>query len=207
MTRVDLPQRKSLIRPNEPIANCYFLETGVASVTSTSREGKQAEIGLIGSEGMIDVGVLLGSPTTPLEVFVQIPGSGHVVPSADLTALLADSPHARSVMLSFAHTLLVQVSQSLLATVTLTLDGRLSRWLLMSSDRSRSETFPMTHEFLSLMLGVRRAGVTDTLNRLVADGLISTRRGEITIVDRKGLERRAGESYDLQSRNLRALYA
>ncbi len=202
-----LPQKKQLVDPNKTIETCFFLESGVASVTSTTVEGKQAEIGIIGAEGMVDIAIVLGMDESPLEVFMQIPGAGYAVPASEIAALSHESPHFRSAMLFFAHTFLIQISQSLLAALTMTLESRLSRWLLMSRDRACSDTFPMTHEFLSLMLGVRRAGVTDALNNLVSQGLIRTRRGEITIVNRKGLEARAGDSYALQQRNYRALCA
>ena len=101
----------------------------------------------------------------------------------------------RRLLLGFAHTMLIQVSQTALASVALKIEDRLARWLLMSSDRAESPSFPTTHEFLALMLGVRRAGVTDALHGLVAAGFITTSRGQITIIDRKGLEERAGDSY------------
>ena len=204
MTPAVLAQRCHLVRPNEPIATCYFLETGVASVTLATPDGRQAEIGIIGSEGMINSAVAMGATDSPLEVFMQIPGSGHAIPTADVVALAEDSPHFRGVLLAFTNSFMIQIAQSLLAALTLTLDGRLARWLLMSWDRSASNTVPMTHEFLSLMLGVRRAGVTDALNRLKTAGLIKTSRGAIAIVDRDGLGARAGGSYALQRRNFAA---
>ena len=84
MTCVALPQRMELVRPDEPIDLCYFVEFGVASVTSSTAEGRQAEIGVIGREGMVDVAVVLGSMSTPFEIFVQIPGEGYAVPAADV---------------------------------------------------------------------------------------------------------------------------
>ncbi len=207
MSPVILPQKHHLVHPNQPIATCYFLESGVASVTLSTAEGKQAEIGIIGNEGMIDASVALGSTSSPLEVFMQVPGAGHAVPAADVIALSESSKDFRAVLLAFTNSFMIQMSHSLLATLTLTLDGRLARWLLMSRDRTSGDTFPMTHEFLSLMLGSRRAGVTDALNRLCAAGLVETRRGQITILNRKGLEARAGDSYALQDRDFRALYA
>ncbi len=204
MTPVILPQRYQLIPPNQPITTCYFLDTGVASVTLATADGRQAEIGVIGSEGMIDAAVAMGATHSPLEVFMQLPGTGHAVPSADVVMLSQESAHFRGVLLAFANSFVIQISQSLLAALTLTVEGRLSRWLLMSCDRSASDSIPMTHEFLSLMLGARRAGVTDALNRLKAAGLIKTSRGAIAIVDRGGLGARAGDSYAVQRRNVAA---
>ena len=201
LTPITFPHRMPLIAPGQPIERCYFLESGVASVIMTTADGKQAEIGLIGREGMIDVATVMGGGRTPLEVFIHMPGDALSVPTSEVVALFDDSRAFRRLLLGFAHSFLIQVSQTALASVTLRIEDRLARWLLMSSDRSDSNTFPITHEFLSLMLGVRRAGVTDALNSLVAAGFISTTRGQITIIDRAGLEERAGDSYGVPEAN------
>jgi len=205
LTRVALPQHMLLVAPDTPIERCYFLESGVASVIATTADGKQAEIGLIGREGMVDVSAVMGGEITPLEVLVQISGDAFAVPTAEVRIMADESRDFRRLLLGFAHSFLIQVSHTALATVTLTIEDRLARWLLMSGDRSESSSFPMTHEFLSLMLGVRRAGVTDALGSLAAAGYISTTRGQIMIIDRKGLEERAGDSYGVPEANYRAL--
>ena len=203
LSHINLPQKMHLVKPGEPIERCFFLESGVASVVSTTSEGKQAEIGIVGREGMVDVATVMGGFTSPLEVFIQMPGEGFAIPTGDVTTLADDSRHFRQLLLGFAHSFLIQVSHTALATVTLNLEDRLARWLLMSCDRSESSSFPMTHEFLSLMLGVRRAGVTDALNSLQAAGSISTSRGLITILDRKSLEKRAGDTYGVPEADYR----
>lgn len=205
LTRIALPQRMALVAPDAPIERCYFLESGVASVIATTADGKQAEIGLIGREGMVDVSAVMGGAVTPLEVLVQISGEAYAIPTAEVRTMCDESRDFRRLLLGFAHSFLIQVSHTALATVTLTIEDRLARWLLMSGDRSESSSFPMTHEFLSLMLGVRRAGVTDALGSLAAAGFISTTRGQITIIDRKGLEERAGDSYGVPEDNYRSL--
>ncbi len=172
---------------------------------ATTADGKQAEIGLIGREGMVDVSAVMGGEITPLEVLVQISGDAFAVPTAEVRIMADESRDFRRLLLGFAHSFLIQVSHTALATVTLTIEDRLARWLLMSGDRSESSSFPITHEFLSLMLGVRRAGVTDALGSLAAAGYISTTRGQIMIIDRKGLEERAGDSYGVPEANYRAL--
>lgn len=204
-THVALSHKMSLVSSGDPIERCFFLESGIASVITTTADGKQAEIGLIGREGMIDVAAVMGGDRTPLDVFIQMPGDGFVVPTSEVVALFDDSRAFRRLVLGFAHSFLIQVSQTALATVALKIEDRLARWLLMSSDRSDSRTFPITHEFLSLMLGVRRAGVTDALGSLVAAGYIATKRGQITIIDRAGLEGRAGDSYGVPEENYRML--
>lgn len=194
-----------LVRPGETIERCYFFESGIASVISGNADGKQAEIGIIGREGMVDVAAVMGGASSPLEAFVQMPGEAYVIPTAELAAIIDESRDFRRLLLGFAHSFLIQVSHTALATVTLNIEDRLARGLLMSCDRSDSDTFPVTHEFLSLMLSVRRAGVTDALNKLAAAGLIATSRGQITILDRTGLEKRAGDTYGAPEANYREL--
>ncbi len=194
-----------LVRPGETIERCYFFESGVASVISSNADGKQAEIGIIGREGMVDVAAVMGGDSSPLEVLVHMPGEAYAIPTPDLIAIAEESRDFRRLLLGFAHSFLIQVSHTALATVTLNIEDRLARWLLMSCDRSDSDTFPVTHEFLSLMLGVRRAGVTDALNKLAAAGLIATSRGQITILNRSALEKRAGDSYGIPEANYREL--
>ena len=195
LTRLTLTQRMPLVASGEPIERCYFLESAVASVVTTTADGKQAEVGLVGREGMVDVATVMGADRTPLDVFIQMPGDAFAVPTSEVIAVFDGSRAFRRLLLGFAHSFLVQVAQTALASVALTIEDRLARWLLMTSDRSESSSFEITHEFLSLMLGVRRAGVTDALNSLVAAGYIATSRGQIIIIDRGGLEERAGASY------------
>ena len=205
LTLAQLSQRAALVTPGVPIARCYFLESGVASVISTTPDGKQAEIGIIGREGMVDVAAVMGGDRSPLEVLIQMPGEAYAMPTSEVALMADESRDFRRLLLGFAHSFLIQVSHTALATVTLNIEDRLARWLLMSCDRSEHDTFPMTHEFLSLMLGVRRAGVTDALGNLQAAGYISTTRGQITITDRMGLEQRAGDSYGIPEANYRDL--
>ncbi len=205
LTHVELTLRQQLVVPDQPIKRCYFIESGVASVVSTTTTGKQAEIGIIGREGMVDVAAVMGGTSTPLEIFVQIPGDAYVLPTSEVSAMADESRDFRRLLLGFAHSFLIQVSHNALATVTLRIEDRLARWLLMSCDRSESDSFPITHEFLSLMLGVRRAGVTDAMGSLAAAGLISRSRGKVTIIDRKGLEARAGDTYGVPEENYQRL--
>ena len=109
---------------------------------------------------------------------MQMPGDAFTIPTGEVVRLCDDSRDFRRLLLGFAHSFLIQVSQTALATVTLNIQDRLARWLLMSCDRSDSDSFPITHEFLSLMLGVRRAGVTDALGSLADAGYIATTRGQ-----------------------------
>ncbi len=205
LTLVTMSARLPLVTPGERIERCFFFESGVASVISTTPDGRQAEIGIIGREGMVDVAAVMGGSHTPLEVFVQMPGEAFAIPTGEVARFADESRDFRRLLLGFAHSFLIQVSQTALATVTLNIPDRLARWLLMSCDRSESDSFPITHEFLSLMLGVRRAGVTDALGSLADAGHIATSRGQITILNRDGLVKRVGESYGIPEANYREL--
>lgn len=205
LSPVSLTPRMPLVTPGDTIDRCYFFESGVASVISTTPDGRQAEIGIIGREGMVDVAAVMGGKSTPLEVFMQMPGEAFAIPTGEVARLSDESRDFRRLLLGFAHSFLIQVSQTALATVTLNIQDRLARWLLMSCDRSESDSFPITHEFLSLMLGVRRAGVTDALGTLAEARYIATTRGQITILDRLGLEERVGDSYGIPEANYREL--
>lgn len=202
---VQLPQRMSLVTSGEPIPRCYFFESGVASVISNTPDGRQAEVGIIGREGMVDVAAVMGGDRTPLEVFIQMPADAYSIATTEVALMTDESRDFRRLLLGFAHSFLIQVAQTALATASLKIEDRLARWLLMSHDRSDSSSFPITHEFLSLMLGVRRAGVTAALGSLQVEGSIATSRGQITIIDRKGLERRVGDSYGIPEENYRDL--
>lgn len=205
LTLVSLSPRMALVSPGDVIDRCYFIESGVASVISTTPDGKQAEIGIIGREGMVDVAAVMGGKRTPLEVIVQMPGEAYSIAAAEVARLTDESRDFRRLLLGFAHSFLIQVSQTALATVTLNIQDRLARWLLMSCDRSESDSFPITHEYLSLTLGVRRAGVTDALGALAEAGYIATSRGQITILNRLGIEKSVGASYGIPEANYREL--
>lgn len=192
---VELRLRQSLIRPGDRLTHVFFLDDGLVSIVATTATGLQSEVGMVGYEGMVDVGAINAAGTTPLECFIQIPGRAHSLPVEALTAALDASPRLRALLRSYAQSFLIQVAHTALANALHTIEQRLSRWLLMSLDRVGGREILMTHEFLSIMLGVRRAGVTMALQQIERRRLIEARRGSITVVDRAGLVRLAGESY------------
>src|SRR5262245_2409371 len=144
---------------------------------------------------MTGLAVVLGSDRSPCEIFMQVEGKGQQISSHDLRAVMAKSATLRESFLLFAHTFAVQSAYTALANAQGRLEDRLARWLLMAQDRLQSNELLLTHEFLALMLGVRRAGVTTGLNHFEAKGLIATSRGAITIQDRDGLEEAANGFY------------
>ena len=168
--------------------------TGFASVVAVQRSGKEVEVGLIGREGMTGLPVVLGDHRSPHATYIQVAGKGHSIPATQLRQAMQESGSLRDSLLKFVQAFGVQTAHTGICNAQSRMDERLARWLLMAQDRIQSDILPLTHEFLSLMLGVRRPGVTVALKALRERGLISYRRGEITIKDRKGVARLAGEA-------------
>lgn len=190
---VDLPVRRQLEERNKRVTHVYFMESGMASVVANG--ARNIEVGIIGREGMSGLAVVMGSDARPAnETYMQIAGTGQRMAAADLRNAIGASAALHQVMLSYAHTFMVQTAQTALANGRSKIEERLARWLLMASDRVEGE-LPLTHEFLSVMLGVRRSGVTTALQELERTGLITHRRGFVTLLDREGLEETSNGTY------------
>jgi CRP-like cAMP-binding protein len=191
---VDLALRQVLEVPDKPIPHTYFIEYGLASMVATNKH-KRLEVGLIGCEGFTGIPIVLGNDRSPNETFMQVAGNGIRIPADKLRAAITKSRSLQSALLGFAHTFMNQTASTALSNGTATLEERLARWLLMANDRLRGDEVPLTHEFLSLMLGVRRAGVTVALHYLEQRGLIRLSRKQIVITDRNGLRAAANGTY------------
>jgi len=193
---VTLPLKAPLLHANEPIDRIYFLEDGVASIVSEHDTGRQVEIGIHGREGMSGVPVVLGAERSPHASMIQVGDApAHGIASERLIDACAQSPALNQLLLRYAHTLSVQTALTAAANATCELAERCARWLLMCDDRLQSDRIELTHEFLSMMLAVRRSGVTVTLQALQETGAIRASRGVITISDRSRLEEIAGDCY------------
>jgi CRP-like cAMP-binding protein len=193
---IELDLRRVLIEPNEPIEHVYFHEHGYTSIT-TNGQGSKIELGLIGREGMVGVPIALGVRTSPLQFFVQLAGDGLRMTSHELEDAIDERPSLHRVLLRYAQVMSVQTSGTAFANAEHTMERRLARWLLMCHDRVDGDDIPITHEFMAMMLGVRRAGVTTATQVLETSGLIDAKRGVITVLDRKGLEEFADSAYGL----------
>ena len=202
---VTLGLRKSLERPNKRIEAAYFPEAGFASVVAVQSKGKQVEVGLIGREGMTGLPIVFGNHRSPHATYIQAPGTGQCISATELRKATQTSLSLRDSLLKFVQAFGVQTAHTAVSNAQSRLDARLARWLLMAHDRIGEDTLTLTHEFLSLMLGVRRAGVTEALHTLREQGLISYGRGLITVQDRKGMERKAGEAYGTPEAEYRRL--
>jgi CRP-like cAMP-binding protein len=181
--------RQRLQSANRQIKTVYFPESGLGSVVAVGGgEDRQAEVAIVGREGMTGVAVVHGAGRSPCEVFMQVEGAGHCIAASDLRAAMDQSPTLLKNFLLYAHVFAVQSGYTALANAQGKLEERLARWLLMAQDRIDGDELLLTHEFLSLMLGVRRAGVTTALQHFEGKGVIELARGCITILDREGLE-------------------
>lgn len=197
---VQLEYRKSLYHANGQIEFVWFIETGVGSLVNTMVNGDASEVGTIGNEGMVGLPLLLGDHRAPTSVYIQVPGAGLRMNAARFAKELAESASMRRVMLHYAHAFFNQVAQSAACNQFHSLRQRCCRWLLMTHDRMQSTEFLLTQEFLAMMLGVQRTGVSAAAGALQRAGLIQYRRGTVTIIDRAGLEHQSCECYDISKR-------
>ncbi len=192
---VSLEYRKVLYESHAPIDHVWFLESGVGSLVNTMEDGDAAEVGTIGNEGMVGLPLLLGDRQAPTGVYVQVPGAGLCISANNFTRELQQSATMRTVMLHYAHAFFNQVAQSAACNQLHNLRQRCCRWLLMTHDRMNADQFLLTQEFLAMMLGVQRSGVSAAAGMLQRAGLIQYARGNVTIRDRAGLERESCECY------------
>ena len=198
--RIPLEYRQSLYRAHKPIGFVYFIETGVGSLVNTMANGEAAEVGTIGNEGVVGLPLVLGDDRAPTSVYVQVPGAGLRMKATLFNKELARSASMRTVMLRYAHAFFNQVAQSAACNQFHSIQQRCCRWLLMTHDRMQSDEFLLTQEFLAMMLGVQRTGVTAAAGALQRAGLIRYKRGNVTIIDRRGLKQRSCECYGVSKR-------
>jgi CRP-like cAMP-binding protein len=204
---IDLPVRFRLAEASRPIDAIYFLEAGVASITTSVRHEIPIEIGIIGREGVVNLPVLMGIDRSPSETYMQIHGAGFRMGIERLREAMAQSPTLTPILLMFVHVFMVQTASTVLANGRANIPERLARWLLMARDRVEGDGIALTHEFLATMLGVNRPGVTTALQEFERRGLIDGRRGVITILDRSALEKEANGYYGVAEAEFQRLFA
>lgn len=204
---VDLPARTLLHEQGETPAYAYFLCSGVVSMVVTMAEGGSAEVGLTGHEGVIGAMQLLGPTPTPSQSYILMPGSALRVRMDELRNLFQSSNEFRCRVLEFVQEQNVAMEQVAACNKLHEAEQRLARWLLMCHERSRQETMTLTQEFMADMLGTRRTTVTMVASSLQERGMISYRRGKVSILSPQELEKAACHCYGVCSHALRALYA
>lgn len=204
LREVNLKIGDVMYEPEESIESVYFVNSGIVSWLATLADGNTVEAGVIGSEGLAGVSVVLGAQSTPNQAIIQAEVSALRIASQDLTTEFRRNGELNRMILRFVHSMFTQVAQTAACNRLHTLDQRLARWLLMSHDRIHGDAFEMTQDFLSRMLGVRRAGVSVAANSLKQQGLIDYRRGDIHILNREGLEAASCECYEIVKHEYKA---
>lgn len=205
---VPLKFRQRLQSANRQIRHIYFPESGIASVVAVSGgERRQAEIAIVGREGMTGLPIVHGADRSPCETFIQVEGDGQCISAQNLRQLMDQSTTMLRCFLRYAHVFTVQTGYTALANARGNIEERLARWLLMTRDRVDGDELLLTHEFIALMLGVRRAGVTGALQAFEGRGLIATARGSVTMKDRDGLEEFANGLYGPPESELERMFA
>jgi CRP-like cAMP-binding protein len=193
---VNLKVRQILYDVNVPIEHVYFPEDGIVSIVAVTSQRSAVEVGTIGNEGVIGVPVFLGVKSTPNQAFSQVPGCAFRMAANDFREL-SKTGKLHSLVEGFAHALFTFTAQTAVCNRVHQVEQRCARWLLMAHDRVGKNPFPLTHDFLSQMLGVRRATVSQTAAALYELGAIDYTRGLVTIVDRQRLEAVACECYQV----------
>jgi CRP-like cAMP-binding protein len=193
MDAITLALGEVLYEANAPIKHAYFIQRGVASLVAPVDQGERGwervvEVGTIGNEGMVGLPLALGTDREPVRAFIQVPDGAWRIRASDLIRALDEVDGLRSLVLRYAQTFMSQIGQGSACNRAHTIGERCARWLLMTHDRVGEDEFTLTHEFLAAMLGVRRAGVTVAAGMLQKAGLIRYARGNITVIDRVGLE-------------------
>ena len=187
--------RESVFEQEVRIRYVYFPETAVLSLTTVMRDGGTLEIGTSGREGMAGLPVFLGDDAGTIRAFAQIPGAAIRIEAAAFARLAGVAGPFHTLLLRYTHAFLTQVSQTAACNAAHLVEQRCARWLLMTHDRVEGDEFPLTHEFLAFMLGVRRAGVTLAMRGLQDAQLVHYVGGRVTVADRTGLERTSCECY------------
>jgi CRP-like cAMP-binding protein len=206
MQTIELERHQAIHHFNRPITHVFFVERGLVSLVKTMQDGRMIEVGAVGIEGMVGANTVLGVRNAVFDCIVHIPGTARRMALDTLRAEMSRNTALRDLMLRYAHFRLSQLSQLAACNRLHTLEQRCCRWLLMAHDSAQSDTFPITQEFLAMMLGVQRTGVTLTTLSLQKVGLIRNWRGRVTIVDRRGLEATTCECYGALRRELDSLF-
>jgi CRP-like cAMP-binding protein len=192
---VPLKFRQRLQAPHRSIETVYFPQSGLASVVVIGGARRQAEVAVVGREGMTGLPIVHDVGRSPCEIYMQVEGDGVCISAQALRQVMHESRTLWVCLLRYAHAFAIQAGYTALSNARGAIPERLARWLLMAGDRLDDDEMPLTHECLALMLGVRRAGVTGALQDFEYKGLVATARGMVSIRDREGLEECANGLY------------
>ena len=202
---VELPQGFVVADVDQTVEHYYFPETCLGSIVSISPEGHRTEVGIVGRDGVTPVAAILRSDTSAHYITIQAPGTAWRIEADALVQALAEHPDVHSLFLRFMQTLWTQSTYTALSNAVHHVEERLARWLLMCDDRTGGNKIALTHDFLSIMLAVRRPSVTTALHVLEGNKLIVSTRGMLEIRDREALEAFAGDAYGIPEREYERL--
>jgi len=192
---VDLPKGTVIAHANQQIDRVYFVCSGIGSVVTASRDGQRAEAGMVGREGFCPTSPGVGGTISVHEVLMQVPGHAYTMPINAISDMLPANPVFANLLARYIQSFTAQISFTALCNANYQVDQRLARWLLMCHDRLDGDEISLTHDFVSLMLAVRRPSITNAFHILEGLKLVLAERGRVTIRDRKGLEDFAGGAY------------
>ena len=195
MTAIELVQGDVLYQIGAPLDWIYFPTDGVASVLMMMSDGSSIEVGMIGFEGLVAAQALFAEDVSQQHIIVQLPGYAYKIRASVLRHAFENDPVVRKTILRFVDAFMNLTTQTAACNRLHSVEQRCARWLLMSSDRTQLDVLPLTQEYLSTMIGVRRSGVTEVAGELQRAGLISYSPGKIKLIDREGLIRTACECY------------
>jgi CRP-like cAMP-binding protein len=202
---VDLRVRLNLERPDKHIERVCFPNTGIISVVAEVKGDQGIEVGVIGFEGMTGLPLLMGDDRWANNTYVQSSGEGVTIAADIFSKILQNRPSIHAVLLKYAKTFVMQIAHTALSNGRANIAKRLSRWLLMAQDRLRTDEMALTHDFLAIMLGVRRSGVTEQLQSFASAGLLQSERGCIRILQRDRLLEFTGDFYGAPERDYERL--
>jgi len=205
MELCELPLGRVLYESGDKLEHVYFPTTSILSLLYVMEDGHSAEIGIVGKEGMVGIALFMGGETTPSRSVVQSAGIAYRLPGRYLKKEFSEAGPMQRLLLRYTQALITQMSQTAVCNRHHSIEQQLSRWLLMSMDRLPSNELVMTQELIANMLGVRREGVTESAGKLQTLGLITYRRGRITVVDRPALEAHTCECYSVVKREFERL--
>jgi CRP-like cAMP-binding protein len=192
---VAMPLGHVLYESGKTLSHVYFPLNAIVSLLYVMEDGASAEIAVVGNEGLVGVSLFMGGESTPSRAVVQSAGEGVRLPAQCMKEEFSRGGVVLHLLLRYTQALITQMSQTAVCNRHHSLDQQLCRWLLLSLDRLEGLELTMTQELISNMLGVRREGVTEAALKLQHAGLIRYSRGHITVLDRKGLEKRSCECY------------
>jgi CRP-like cAMP-binding protein len=197
---VQLPLGAVLYEAGNRLTHVYFPTTAIVSLICVMDNGATTEIAIVGNEGIVGVSLFMGGESTTSRAVVQSAGTGYRLKASQMMEEFNRSGPVLNLLLRYTQALITQMAQTAVCNRHHSLDQQLCRWLLLSLDRLRSNELVVTQELIANMLGVRREGVTEAAGRLHAAGLITYRRGHITVLDRAQLQNRSCECYAVVKR-------